>query len=137
MVIEMELNNIVASSESINVYNNGEVTVYRQNEEPYNQIVEGWMSLCKNAHEMPAFGVSLNNETIEARNVGLWVEFDFSKQYTHSNMTFEKLLVKVEKEWQGFNIFRYNENSGYAGRCYFFDLVGKNMSQFYDILVNL
>ena len=133
----LELNEIIASSECINVYNDGEVSVYRQNETPYNRIVEGWKLLCENAREMPAFGVSLNNETIEARNIGLWVEFVFDKQHTHSSMTFEKLLVKVEKEWQGFNIFRYNAEGGYNGRCYFYDLVGSNMAQFYDILVNL
>ena len=137
MVIEMELKDIAALAESINVYNNGEITIYGQNEEPYNQIVEGWTVLCKNAHEMPAFGVSLNNETIEARNVGLWVEFVFDETKSHNNMMFEKLLIKVEKEWHGFNIVRYNEKNGYGGRCYFIDLVGKNMSQFYDILANL
>lgn len=133
----LELNEIIASSESINVYNDGKVSVYRQNETPYNEIVEGWTSLCANAREMPAFGVSLNNETIEARKAGLWVEFAFDKQHTHSSMTFEKLLVKVERQWQGFNIVRYSSANGYSGRCYFFDLAGDNMSQFYDILVNL
>ena len=137
MVIEMELKDIAALAESINVYNNGEITIYCQNEEPYNQIVEGWTVLCENAHEMPAFGVSLNNETIEARSVGLWVEFVFDEPKSHNNMTFEKLLIKVEKEWHGFNIIRYNEKNGYVGRCYFIDLVGKNMSQFNDILANL
>ena len=137
MSIVMELNDIIASSESINVYNNGEMTVYGQEETPFNQIIEGWTALCENAREMPAFGVSLNNETIEARSVGLWVEFVFDREYSHSNMTFEKLLVKVEKRWQGFNIFRYKSQDGYNGRCYFLDLVGNDMSNFYDILVNL
>ena len=137
MFIEMKLNDIIASSESINVYNEGKMTAYRPDEMPYNKIVEGWMILTESVREMPAFGVSLNDETIKARNSGLWVEFVFDKQYTHSSMTFEKLLVKVEKEWQGFNIVRYNTQGGYNGRCYFFDLVGNNMSQFYDILVNL
>ena len=132
-----ELNEIIAESESINVYNDGKTVVYGRVETPFNQIVEGWITLCENAREMPAFGVSLNDETIEARKAGLWVEFVFDKQYEHSNMTFEKLLIKVEKEWQGFNIVRFNAKGGYSGRCYFFDLVGNNMLQFYDILINL
>ena len=137
MIIETELNEIISSSETINVYNDGVVTSYRQGETSYNQIVEGWKELCENAREMPAFGVSLNNETIEARGVGLWVEFVFDLPHTHSNMTFEKLLLKVEKQWQGFNIVRYNSQGGYSGRCFFLDLAGGNMSQFYDILANL
>ena len=137
MFIVTELNDIIASSESINVYDDGRMTTYRQNETPYNQIVEGWKDLTENAREMPAFGVSLNNETMQAMKVGLWVEFVFDKEYNHSSMTFEKLLVKVEKGFQGFNIMRYNAQAGYSGRCYFFDLVGKNMSNFYEILSNL
>lgn len=137
MIFETQLGDIVTSSESINVYHDGEQTAYKQGESSYNQIVEGWIILTEGAHEMPAFGVSLNQETVAAREVGLWVEFVFDKQYSHSGMHFEKLLIKVEKKWQGFNIIRYNEQGGYCGRCFFLDLVGKNMSDFYDILMNL
>ena len=137
MFIVMELNDLISSSESINVYSDGELTVYKQNEAPYNEIVEGWKLMCQNAHEMPAFGVALNNETIDAKTLGLWVEFVFAKQQTHSSMTFEKLLIKIEKEHQGFNIIRYNSETGYSGRCYFINLVDSNMAQFYDLIVNL
>ena len=137
MFIVMELTDLISSADSINVYSDGELTVYKQNEEPYNEIVEGWKLMCQNAHEMPAFGVALNNETIDAKALGLWVEFVFSGQQTHSSMTFEKLLFKIEKEYQGFNIIRYNAEAGYSGRCYFIDLVGNNMAQFYDLVANL
>ena len=137
MFVATELNDIIESSESINVYNDGKVSVYTQKETPYKQIVEGWRELTENSHEMPAFGVSLNNYTTEAMRVGLWVEFVFDKQYTHSDMPFEKLLVNVENQSQGFNIIRYNSQGGYNGRCYYFDLLDKNMSKFYDILANL
>ena len=137
MFIMTELNNIIATSEYINLYNDGEVSIYRPQEISFNKIVDGWKIMCKNAHEMPAFGVSLNDETIKARGVGLWIEFVFDKQYSHSEMTFKKLLIKVEKSWQGFNIVRYNAQNGYSGRCYFIDLSGKDMSNFYDILADL
>lgn len=137
MFVATELNEIIESSESINVYNDGQVFVYTNKEAPYKQIVEGWLALTENSHEMPAFGVSLNNYTTEAIRVGLWVEFVFDRQYTHSDMPFEKLLVKVESQSQGFNIIRYSSQGGYDGRCYYFDLLGKDMSSFYDILVNL
>ena len=137
MYVAMGINDIVATSESITVYNDGETTVHRPQEPAYNKIVDGWKALLENAREMPAFGVSLNNETIEVMKSGLWVELAFDCQYSHNNMQFEKLLLKVERGWQGFNIIRYNAENGYSGRCYFFDLVGKNMSQFYEILINL
>ncbi|MDE7439054.1 MAG: hypothetical protein K2N23_00885 [Clostridia bacterium] len=137
MFIATELNDIIELAESINVYNNGETSVYKQGETPYNQVVEGWVLLTENAHEMPAFGVSLNKQTISAMSTGLWVEFVFNKPYTHNEMPFEKLLVNVEKLSQGFNVIRYNAKGGYSGRCYYFDLVGNDMSHFYDILSDL
>lgn len=132
-----ELNQIITTAESINVCNDGQIRVYTKNEPGYEKIIEGWVFLTEHAHEMPAFGVSLNDETIEAKNSGLWVEFVFDRQQTHSSMTFKKLLIKVERQWQGFNIVRYTEKDGYSGRCYFLDLNGNDMSQFYDILADL
>lgn len=137
MFMAEELNEIIETSEYINIYNDGKIAVYGLNETPYNQIVYAWKLMTNGAHEMPAYGVSLNKETVKAMNEGLWVEFVFSKQLWHSGMPFEKLLIKVEKTSFGFNIIRYNSEDGYSGRCYYFDLIGKNMSKFYDFLVNL
>lgn len=137
MLIEMELNEVIDYSEKINVFKNGETVTYVKGESPYCQIIDGWRSLTENVHEMPAYGVSLNNETIKAMKNGLWVEFVFDKQFWHNEMPFERLLVNAEKDWQGFNIIRYTTQEGYSGRCYYFDLINKNMSEFYDILANL
>ena len=137
MQVEMNLSNIVESAESINVYNDGNIISFTEKEKTFDVLVEGWQDLLDNSHEMPAFGVSLNRHTTEEMKKGLWIEFVFEKQIFYNEMPFEKLLVKVEELWQGFNIIRYNASSGYDGRCYYVDLVGKNMSVFYDILINL
>ena len=137
MFIATELNEIIELSESGNVYHDGVTIVYGKGEERFNQILEEWIVLTDDARDMPAFGVSLNRETIEAMSNGLWVEFVFDKQYTHNEMPFEKLLVNVEKQSQGFNIIRYNSQGGYSGRCFYFDLVDKDMTRFYDFLINL
>ena len=137
MFIEVELNDIIETSESINVYNNGEVTVYGVEDAAYNQIIEGWTVMTKNAHDMPAYGVSLNKETLKAMNSGLWVEFDFGKPTEYNGMPFEKLLVEVNKGFYGFNIIRYTKQNGYDGRCFYIDLVNKDMNDFYNVLVNI
>ena len=137
MFVAVELSEIVTDSENIIVYNDGETIIYGPQDLAYSKVVDGWKVLLENAREMPAFGVSLNNEALEARKSGIWVEFVFGRQYSHNEMTFEKLLFKVERDWKGFNVVRYNAQNGYSGRCYFFDLAGQDMSQFYDILINL
>ena len=86
---------------------------------------------------MPAYGVSLDKKTVKAMKNGLWVEFDFGKLTEYNGMPFEKLLVEVGKEFYGFNIIRYTSERGYDGRCFYIDLVNKNMSDFYNILMDI
>ncbi len=137
MQADIDLSNVVETAEYINVYESGEMTTYSNREKPFEVIVEGWKNMLQGSHEMPAFGVSLNRETTKALKDGTWVEFVFETQNYYNEVPFEKLLVNVEKSFQGFNIIRYNANGGYDGRCYYVDLVNKNMTDFYNIIVNL
>ena len=135
MVI-MDFCDITEEVQKITVYNNGEAKEYSRGDE-FNLIINGWCDLLEGAREMPAFGVSLNEETLAARNSGVWVEYGFDKTLTHNGMSFSKLLVGVQPTYKGFNIVRYNADGGYFGRCFYIDLVNRNMSDFYDILVDL
>ena len=137
MVIMEEITEVFDYSEIINVYNDGAKTVYSSGDKEYNRILACWNDMTNGAHDMPAFGVSLDSYTKKEMKKGLWVEFDFGKTLECNGMPFEKLLVSVEKDSQGFNLIRYNLNCGYDGRCFYLDLVGKNMGNFYDLLLNL
>lgn len=137
MGIEIELEDVFCSAEKITVYNNGTVSVYGAGEKEFNDILVGWKAMTDGAHETPAFGVSLNRETEKALKKGIWAEFVFGTEYEYNGMPFEKLLINVEKDFCGFNIIRYTNEWGYEGRCFYYDLVGKNMADFYNILVNL
>ena len=135
-MVNMEFCDIKDEVKKITVYNDGDKSEYSEGGE-FELILKGWCDMLSGSREMPAFGVSLNDDTLAARDNGVWVEYDFDKVLRHGGMSFERLLVAVKPEFSGFNIVRYNAEGGYAGRCYFIDLAGKNMSQFYDILVNL
>ena len=87
-----------------------------------------------NSREMPAFGVALHDDTIEAMKNGVWLELTFDKIYTHNEMVFEKLLIKVEENLTGFNIIRFYGGQ-YQGRCFYIDLVNYDTSKLYDMLV--
>lgn len=137
MCIETELIDVFDNAEKINISNNGAIIAYNAGENRYNEILVGWKAMIETAHEMPAFGVSLDRETRKAMNSGVWVEFVFGKTYESNGMPYEKLLVNVNRDWQGFNLIRYNAKGGYDGRCFYYDLVGKNMADFSDILLNL
>ena len=137
MVIMEEVYQVFDNAQQINVYNEGVKTVYSAGSAEYEKILSCWNGLLQGAHQMPAFGVSLNSETVKAVKHGLWAEFCFECEYECGGLPFEKLLVNVESASQGFNLIRYTAEYGYDGRCIYIDLVGKNMGNFYDILLNL
>ena len=137
MVIMEEINEAFDYAEVINVYNNGTKTEYSSGGDEYSKILTCWNEMISGAHDMPAFGVSLDHYTKEEMKKGLWVEFEFGKVLECNGMPFEKLLIAVAKESQGFNLIRYNAESGYDGRCFYLDLFGKNMANLYDLLLKL
>lgn len=89
----------------------------------------------KDAHQLPAISISLDSETKEAMKEGLWIKFIFDKTQVKSEMPFDELLIKLEKDSFGFNIIRGNDGV-YEGRCFYLDLQ-KDCNKLYDFLYNL
>lgn len=130
----MELQQVFSHAEEIAVYTDGEAEVYPAGGDGFKQIMAEWNALLEGSVTMPAFGVSINNYTLNAMKSGKWVEFAFSSPQKSGKMEFEKLLVEVKPDYMGFNVNRYNTGYGYAGRCYYIDLRGKSMQSFYNFL---
>lgn len=137
MVIMENIFEVFDKSNEINVYNEGVKTVYSASGKDYFDMLSCWNKMVEGAHQMPAFGVSINNYTVEEMKSGLWLEFCFGERIKVSGMDFEKLLVTVKKDYCGFNLIRYTRERGYDGRCYYIDLVDKNMADLYELLLNL
>ncbi len=136
MTTDIELENMTAFVESINVYNAGEIICYNKQNEKFNKICAVWQGMLAASHQMPAYGVSLHGETSKAIKEGVWVEFNFAQTFSNGGMPFEKLLVHADPEATGFNVIRYNKGVGYDGRCFYFDLLNHDMSDFYNCLIS-
>lgn len=119
-------------AEEVAVYREGERQTYAVGEEKFGKIIAAWNRMTENALTMPAFGVSLNDLTVDAMKSGVWAEFCFGKQLTVNEMPFERLLIEVKPQNAGFNIVRYTTTEGYSGRCFYLDLAGGDMSDFYN-----
>lgn len=132
-----EIFNVFEKADSINVYTVGDMKSYKSGTEEYKGIITCWYDMIEDAYDMPAFGVSLHNETLEAMKSGRWIEFEFGSKQEYNGMTFEKLLIQVESVYQGFNLIRFNSEKGYDGRCFYFNLVDKDMSKLSDYLAVL
>lgn len=118
-------------SQSITVYKNGASQTYYK--EDFQEILEVFEKMILGSREMPAFGVSVDKLTREELKHGLWIEFNFSKTMDYG-MPFESLLIKVEKDYSGFNIIR-KYNGLYEGRCFYLDLEG-TMEELHNFLTD-
>lgn len=132
--MEIQLDKITEYAKSVNVIVDGVTTAYVVGGQKFNEICAAWNNMLFGAHEMPAYGVSLDRETRKAVKSGVWAEFVFDNEFSSNGMPYEKLLVNAQPEWRGFNIIRYTAEHGYDGRCFYYDLVNKDMSLFYDCL---
>lgn len=119
----------------INIYREGEQFRFNSNSDGYEAVLDALERVTAKSYEMPAFGVSLDNETREAMKEGLWVELVFSKARTHNQMPFESLLIKVDGQASGFNLIR-GYNGQYAGRCFYLSLDG-SMQKIEDTIKTL
>ena len=131
--VDMNLVDIIGQATSINVYKSEGLTEFKKGSIEFMNIINGFVDMIECAHEMPAFGVSLHEATIEAMKTGIWVEFSFAETQVHNEMLFDSLLINVEKEWSGFNLIRKYEGK-YEGRCFYLNLEDEDMSKLYELL---
>lgn len=89
--------------------------------------------ILQDSHTMPAFGVSIHNETLNAIRHGVWLKLQYNETKQIDDMPFDELLIEINKEFTGFNIIRGNKGI-YEGRCYYIDLIGNTMQPLYEFV---
>ncbi len=115
------------------IHADGKTTKYTKEFNEYGQILSSLNNICHDCREMPAYGVSLDRETKAEIKVGLWLELAYDKTLEHNDMPFDTLLIKVEKDYQGFGIIRGN-GGVYEGRCFHIYCPKNTMENLYDLL---
>ena len=78
-------------------------------------------SILENSKQVPALGVAINDEVVAEKKNKDWVEFSFNKRCECDGMFFDGLLIFLEKDISGFNVFRKIDDK-YDGRCYYINL---------------
>ena len=107
--------------EQIVIYSNSTEFCYAKGEEEFESVMSVLYASIKESREMPAFGVSLDNETRIALKTGVWLELVFGAQKEKGGMVFERLLFQIVPNCYGVNLIRYN-NGKYDGRCFYLDI---------------
>ena len=117
---ENSLHNCLKFVENFEIFNAGKGKKIDETDIRFNRIFQNLENVFKNSFLLPAFGVSLHQETLNERENGVWLQINFKKEQTKNGLNFNSLLFKLEKT-QGFNLIRLYENR-YEGRCLFLDL---------------
>ena len=89
--------------------------------------------MLQDSRTMPAFGVSIHTETLNAIKNGVWLKLQYNGTQNVDDMPFDELLIEINPEFSGFNIIRGNKGI-YDGRCFYIDLEDKTMKSLYDFV---
>ena len=104
-------------------YCDGVATTYDRDDVEFAKMVAALAAISQGSHDMPAFGVSLDAETRQARQSGMWVELIFDGEKYFNDYNFDSLLFQVKPDDAGFNLIR-QVNGKYEGRCLYLSLDG-------------
>lgn len=127
--------NNIAETNQIVVFYQGSTLTFNHNDDKFEMLLNAFLNTIKNSREMPAFGVSLHDETTTALKSGTWLEFVFNKPQSHNDMPFESLLVSVEPDHTGINLVR-KQNGKFDGRCFYLDL-STNLKVLHSLILEI
>lgn len=100
---------------SFTIFKNGEKTEINKENKKFNSIFSVVEDVFLKGQILPAFGVSLHEETQNALNYDEWLQINFNEQLTKNGLPFSALLVKQDNVC-GVDLIRVNNNR-YEGRC--------------------
>ena len=133
--MKSELKDYFYDASEVIVSIDGKETALKKGDDKYEQVMSALLETTKNSHEMPAFGVSLDDMTREDKKHGVWIELVFDGTLSHNEMPFEALLIFVKNDYRAFNLVRKN-NGKYEGRCFHLSLE-KDLQKLNDVILSL
>ena len=113
----------------------GQDHVFEKGNDKFERIILSLEKAVVDCHEMPSFGVSLDEETRIEKTKGTWIELLFDSPCKHEGMDFESLLFKVEESGYAISLIR-KYNGKYEGRCFHLSLASST-KVFYDAVKNI
>ena len=119
-------------TDSITIFKDGKEKTFPNTSSEFDDLLTKFMDMIYDSYEMPAFGVSIHEHTMQALQSGFWIKFNFKEQMKHNDMPFDALLVNIMSNDKGFNLIREVEGK-YEGRCFYLNLEN-DMQSLYDLV---
>lgn len=127
-----DLNDVIDDCAFIEVYRGGVKELLSP--EKADEVKACFAAMNEGGYEMPGYGVSINSLTREEMKNGVWVRLVYSERRYRGEIPFESLLVKVDKDYCGYNLIREYEGK-YQGRVFYYNLKeGNTMQSLYNLL---
>ncbi len=117
---DYEIKKAIMNLKEVEFFINGRSKNISKSDKEFSTIYNKIVDILKSSRLMPAYSVSLHDETIKARKSGVWVELHFEGEQVINELPFESLLFKVEKT-SGINLIR-NYLGRYEGRAIYLAL---------------
>ena len=109
--------------ESFNLFIDSKKESISKSNKTFELIFNNIKTIFYQARLMPAFGVSLHNQTLNDLQTETWLEIVFSKEQIVNDLPFNSLLFKLDEAY-GINLIR-KYNNKYEGRCLYLDFMEK------------
>ncbi len=119
-------------TDSITIFKDGKEKTFPNTSSEFDDLLTKFMDMIYDSYEMPAFGVSIHEHTMQALQSGIWIKFNFKEQMKHNDMPFDALLVNIMPNDKGFNLIREVDGK-YEGRCFYLNLEN-DMQSLYDLV---
>lgn len=119
-------------TDSITIFKDGKEKTFPNTSSEFDDLLTKFMNMIYDSYEMPAFGVSIHEHTMQALQSGFWIKFNFKEQMRHNDMPFDALLVNIMPNDKGFNLIREVDGK-YEGRCFYLNLEN-DMQSLYDLV---
>ena len=105
--------------QKIELLNDAKVSVFKPDNKYFLKTVSNLKNLFKKARLMPAFGVSLHDDTIQALSEGKWLKVYFSRELEKNGLPFDSIVFEITNVI-GMNLIREYDGR-YDGRCLYVD----------------
>ena len=116
-VQENQLAQCIQNVSKIEVLDNNNLKALEN--QSFEATIKNLINLFQSARLMPAFSVSLHNETIDALKEGKWLKLTFLHQQNVNGLLFDGLVFQLN-ETSGMNLIREYDGK-YEGRCLYLD----------------
>ena len=93
-------------------------------------------TLLENSYSTPSYVIANEDELLNAKEKGLWLEFEFEEVEKFKDFEFESLLITIKPKYNFLTLYR-KTNGTYNGKCINLNLSNSTTGIFKEIMKSI